>query len=180
MHDAQREAVCGRGQVSGVFVGIAAAETARFTEFWESVFVGASGASEVRVERGGNLAQNRNRLTERFLKSEREWLWYVDDDQVFLPGTLQQLLAHGKAVVSGLYVSRNYPFLPLVYGAAREDGRAQLKELRPDQGGLTQVGAVGAGCLLVHRAVIKTLTPPYWTIGQVAPDALKRFVIDGG
>jgi hypothetical protein len=159
-------------QHSGVFVGIAAAETARFTDFWESVLtITAPVPVEVRVERGGNVARNRNRLTERFLASEKEWLWYLDDDQVLLPGTLPQLLKHGVSVVSGLYVSRNYPFLPLVYGEAREDGRAQLKECRHETGRM-QVEAVGAGCLLVNRAVIQQLTPPYWTLGQVEPDAL--------
>lgn len=178
-----REAECGRRipadplgmdralMSSGVVIGVSAAETARFTEFWGSLCgMGSPCPVEVRVARGANIARNRNELTGYFLQSSKEWLWYLDDDQVLLPGTLGKLLAHGVEVVSGVYVSRNYPFLPLVYDQVREDGQIAFKELTTETG-LIGVVATGAGCLLVHRRVLEALTPPYWTLGQIAPEA---------
>lgn len=158
---------------SGIFVGICAAETARFTDFWDSLLhVGAPAPCEVHTERGGNIAHNRNQLTRKFLKSDKEWLLYLDDDQILLGGTIQKLVAHGKDVVSAVYSMRDYPFAPLVFDREREDGWVGLKRCTADDTGLVSVKAVGAGCLLVHRRVLETLTEPYWTVGQLAPDTL--------
>lgn len=162
-----------RVRSGGVFIGIAAAENARFTDFWDSLLhVGASCPVKVEIERGSNIAFNRNRLTVTFLKSECDWILYLDDDQILLPGTIDRLIAHGKDVVSGVYLCRDYPFLPLVFGRENEDGKVGFRECKADETGLIPIVSAGAGCLLVHRRVIETLTFPYWTIGQIQPDAL--------
>lgn len=164
-----------RAKVSGVLVGISAAETARFTDFWDSVLhMGAPIGCpiDVRIERGGNIAKNRNGLTKAFLSSPREWLLYLDDDQILMPGTIQQLLAHGKEIVSGCYVSRDYPFPPMLFDREADDGRVGMRLCGPEDRGLVSVTAIGAGCLLVHRTVFAQLEPPYWTLGQIIPDGM--------
>ena len=163
-----------RHKVKGVGVGVAAAETARFTDFWDGLLhVGSAGCPiQVRVERGGNIAKNRNRLTAWFLASDFEWLLYLDDDQILLPGTIERLIAHGKDVVGGVYVSRDFPFLPMLYDRENEAGKVGFRECLPGDRGLVSVKAIGAGCLLVHRRVLEALREPYWTVGQILPDAL--------
>lgn len=162
-----------RRKVNGVLIGVCAAETARFTDFWDSLLhVGPPAPVDVKVERGGNIATNRNRITKHFLESDKEWLLYLDDDQILLAGTIQKLIAHGKDVVGAVYAMRDFPFAPLVFDREEGDGRVGLKRCTADDCGLISVKALGAGCLLVHRRVIEAMTPPYWTIGQIKPDAL--------
>src|SRR2546429_120520 len=106
-------------------VAVTAAETARYTEFWDSLLqIATPNDTVVRVARGGSVAENRNGLTALALEMGAEWIWYVDDDQIFAPDTLPRLLAHDLDVVSGLYVSREFPFKPQAYGTEDERGSA--------------------------------------------------------
>lgn len=154
-------------------IGVSAAETARFTDFWDSfvhIVPPADTRVEVRVGRGANIAANRNGLTQLALEMGADWIWYVDDDQVFAPETLQRLLAHRLDVVSGLYVARDFPFKAQVFDREDAQGRVAHRLLEPTDGGLVRVLAVGAGSFLVRRRVLEALTPPYWTLGQIEPD----------
>lgn len=156
-----------------VLIGVSAAETARFTDFWDSFVhvLPPSGVDvDIRVGRGANIAKNRNGLTEIALATGAEWIWYVDDDQVFAPDTLQRLLAHDVDVVSGLYVARDFPFKAQIFDREDERGLVAHRLFEPTDRGLVKVVAAGAGSFLVRRKVIETLTPPYWTLGQIEPD----------
>lgn len=156
---------------SGVFVGISTAEAPRYSEFWVGV-LGLRGVAEVRIAHGTNVAANRNVLTEAFLASGREWVFFADDDQVFRPDTVVRLVGHGVPVVSGLYVSRRVPFLGHVFAGERNaHGEALRLRLTGGHRGLVPVEATGAGALLVHRRVVEALEPPYWRLGQIQPEA---------
>lgn len=157
---------------SGVFLGISASETGRYTDVWAQLFrMGNPGVPlEVRVAHGGNIARNRNQLAEWFLESDKSHLFYLDDDQILLPGTIPKLLAHDVDVVSGVTPQRDFPFPASVYEEL-VDGSVRLRDLG-ESSGLIRVAAVGAGCLLVHRRVFEALEPPYWRLGQVKADGL--------
>lgn len=155
------------------FIGVSAAETARFTDFWDSFVHIATPPEtrlEIRVGRGANIARNRNGLTELALQLGADWAWFVDDDQVFAPDALAQLLSHDRDVVSGLYVARDFPFKAQIFDREDGQGRVAHRLFEPGDTGLVRVLAAGAGSLLVRRRVLEALTPPYWTLGQIAKD----------
>lgn len=97
----------------------------------------------------GDMA--RETLTQRFLATDCEWIFYADADMIFPPDILDRLLAHNVDMVTGLYFRRDVPVLPIAYGASEHWPLCPLFEY-PEKG-LIPVGAGGFGCLLVHRRV---------------------------
>ncbi len=107
-----------------------------------------------------NIAQGRNRVVRAFLEeTDADWLWFVDTDETFPPDTLERLIASAdpveRPIVSGLVFARREHGMPVSPAcvALTEDGRpVQYETIPPVRH--WPVGAVGAGCLLVHRRVL--------------------------
>ena len=155
------------------YIGISSGENARSSEFWAN-FLQLERPELVappEVARGACIAENRNRLTKRALELGAEWCFYVDDDQLFHPLALKRLLSRNVDVISGLYLSREFPFRPVVFTEPDEPGvkGGYTLTLEPYDQGVLTVSAVGAGALLVRRQVLEQLNMPYWTLGQVDP-----------
>ena len=112
------------------------------------------------------INQNRNQLSEHALELGAEWIWYVDDDHCFHPDTLNRLLAHNVDIVSGLYVRRVAPFIPVIYDTMDADGEVIKHHFTAQDVGLRPVLATGGGCLLVRTRVLQTIGPPYWRFSQ--------------
>lgn len=151
------------------FIGVSTSGQSRYAEFWDSL-IHLDCKYEIRVEiaRGSNIAENRNGLTQRALDAGAEWVFYVDDDQIFPPETLHRLLDLNKPIVSGLYVQRQFPFRAHVYNTKDENGFQAPRPLTTnDSGPLGNLLSTGAGALLVRREVLDALSPPYWTLGQL-------------
>jgi len=128
----------------------------------------------------------RNLLTEKFLESGADYLWFLDQDAVFLPQTLDRLLSRKMPIVSALEMMRIetccYPMAligppnpdtgkyriqaPEVYQFAAEhydctSNRPQILE-PPPQGSLLETGFTGCHCLLIRRDVIEGMEPPWF------------------
>jgi len=155
-----------------VLIGISGGQLARYSVFYDSILHLATPQGTALVQaKGANIAENRNGIAEEALKIGAEWVFYVDDDQVFAPDTLLQLLKHDKDVVSGLYVSREAPFIPHIYDKEDEREWCFPRLLKPFDGGLTgPLKATGAGCLLVRTKVFEKMEKPYWRLGQITKD----------
>lgn len=148
-------------------VGISSPESSRHSLFYSSLTnVVKPPHTALAHAIGSSISRNRNTIAEQALESGAEWIWYVDDDQIFPPDTLLKLLARNRSVVSGLYLQREAPFVPHMYDREEENGAVYAKHLGAGDSGLQSVLATGAGCLLVRTAVLKTLDPPYWRLGQ--------------
>ena len=113
---------------------------------------------------GPLVAMARNMLARQFLDGPFEWLWSVDTDIMFDPGTLPALAGPADAAerpaVSALYwVSSAETSVPCMYRAhAAGDGELTFSPFRDwPAGTLLKVHAVGAGCLLVHRDVLEKI-----------------------
>jgi len=104
----------------------------------------------------------RNELVARCLaETKNQWLCFLDSDMTFPPDVVQQLLATGKDVVSGLYFKRLPPHQPMC-GPGR-DGTTlrylvEIDTAKP----LVEVGWCGAGCLLIRRHVLQWMPPPWF------------------
>ena len=113
---------------------------------------------------GPLIAMARNMLVRRFLESELEWLWCVDTDISFAPDTLTRLAGAADPqtapVVSALYwITLGGDQVPAAYTAGPDgDGELTFSHLTTwDGDALTEVDAVGAGCMLVHRTVFEDI-----------------------
>lgn len=125
----------------------------------------------------------RNVLTDTFLKTDTEWLFWMDSDMVFPPDTLVQLfdVAEQKdaKMVTGIYYQRknlNYPCL-WSRGEELENGektglgspKAKINKYlgtflipHPDKKEPFEVHAAGFGCVLVHRSVFEVMPRPWF------------------
>jgi GT2 family glycosyltransferase len=120
----------------------------------------------IQFERGfaGSLGECRNRVTEKFLASDCDYLWFVDTDIIFKPGALNRLLEHDKDIVSGRYdlvmETSNWDWYTRACAFKWADP-AMLRGLVPldpkVRTGLDKVGACGAGFILIKRHVFEEM-----------------------
>lgn len=125
----------------------------------------------------------RNSLTEAFLKSDVEWIFWMDSDMTFPPDTLKQLfdVAEKKEakMVTGIYYQRKGSNLPCLWsrGDELDDGTQTALESpkgkankylgtflipHPDKKAPFKVHAAGFGCALIHRSVFEVMPRPWF------------------
>ena len=101
----------------------------------------------------------RNTGCAKVLELDFQWLFFLDDDVIPPADTILRLMAHKKPIVSGVYYRRSPPILPVMLRNTPE-GRQWISGYNvPD---LIEVDYVGAGCLLIHRDVLKSLPQPWF------------------
>jgi hypothetical protein len=106
---------------------------------------------------GPMVSLARNMLMSRFLDTGLEWLWCVDTDIMFSPGTLPALLSVAdpdeRPLMSALYhISLGSNPVPAMFLANNSGGRLVFSPIAEwDDGDIIQADGVGAGCLLIHR-----------------------------
>lgn len=126
----------------------------------------------------------RNTLTETFLKSPTEWLFWMDSDMTFPEDTLVKLfkVAEEKQakMVTGIYYQRkgmNYPVLwsrgeELVETGTKTGLNSPLSKTNKYVGTFMfphidkkqpfKAHAAGFGCVLVHRSVFEVMPRPWF------------------
>ncbi len=133
----------------------------------------------------------RSYLAERVLESEKEYshLWFVDQDCAFLPGTLERLMSREVGIIGALCMIRGSEECPPmafrgthpekpghwmiaaqeVYDFARVhyDCRINAPQIleTPPEGSLFAADVTGCHCLLIKRAVLESMEPP-WFAGR--------------
>lgn len=86
---------------------------------------------------------------------------FVDDDMLFPPHALKQLLSHGKPIVGGLCHNRRKPYNPILARKHQDDRGLEegvmgfLYHLPPE--GLVEVDATGGAFLLIERQVFDAI-----------------------
>ncbi len=85
---------------------------------------------------------------------EATHLFFLDDDICMPPDGLLRLLGHNMPVVTGLYIQRGVPFLPVVYRRTPEGRHMQITQFCD---GLQVIDACGAGCLLIRTDVLRAI-----------------------
>jgi hypothetical protein len=149
-------------------VGLIADYSGRYTWFSQCLAdLDTPPDTKIEWRMGANRGAMRNALAQACLDQERDWLFFVDDDQAFPTGTLMRLLAHDQPVVSALIVQRAAPFLPTAYAGRDEDGNYQTLDLRSvGSNNLVLVAATGTGGLLVRAEVLRELGSPWFVYSE--------------
>lgn len=106
----------------------------------------------------------RERLCEKMMENDLDWLLMVDSDMVIPTDTIMRLLAHDKPVVAGLAFKRSAPYQCAAYDtiAPAQDGTWNLRALREWPEGLVQVAGVGTACMLVRRDALEAIPRPWF------------------
>lgn len=105
----------------------------------------------------------RNAACDRALKQGYQWLFFLDDDVVCPPDTINRLKGHGKDVVSGIYYRRQEPIKPVALRWKQHEGKrvaVHIEDFTP--GEVVEADIVGAGCLLIHRRVLEEVGAPWF------------------
>lgn len=98
------------------------------------------------------VCRARNTLAARFLRSEYQWLLFLDVDLLFRPEHIARLWIHAtkhdRKVVCGLYALKKL---------APRFVCNWIKGCTPDENGAVKVSESGTGCMLIHRSVFETM-----------------------
>lgn len=147
-----------------VFIAQPSGDTPRYHEFECSMdqLWRPHGTMRPEPARGLYPANQQNFLARQFLKTDAEWFWLVNDDQIYDPRTLARLLLHDKDVVVPLCLEKNPPHRPLIYDAPGRDGLHAHRYLRRGESGIHRVYSTGGGGMLVKRRVLEAIPDPWW------------------
>lgn len=115
--------------------------------------------SEVRYYPGMPFDHARNVACHSALNDGFEYLFFVDDDVQVPPNAYEILKSDNLDIVSGLYYRRNEPIAPVAMVDV-PGGQTWLQQWKYGQ--LLDVKYVGAGCLLIRRSVLETMSYPWF------------------
>lgn len=119
---------------------------------------------------GQSPAKNRNDMIDLAMKTDATHIFFLDDDMAPAPDILKKLSVHDVDVVSGLYLSRNYPHLPVFFDTAYHNGLCKYSFLTPGKLGLQKGVNCGFGCVLINLSIFKYLEKPYVRLGEIEKD----------
>jgi len=105
---------------------------------------------------------NRNLIADEFLKSDVEWLFWIDADTIVPIGGLERLLRTEKKMVSGLYYGKHFPHNPIAYEKYNNAYRTINSDNKKwEVGEIIEVDSVGFGSMLTHRSIFEDIKKKY-------------------
>jgi hypothetical protein len=108
---------------------------------------------------GSEISSQRQQLALQALQSGCDYVLWIDSDMKFPVDVIETLLGHKKDIVACNYSTRVHPHLPVAF-LSDIDMDARLTETT----GLSEVYAVGLGCMMVKADVFKNLDLPYFGV----------------
>lgn len=120
---------------------------------------------------GGAIARQRNRIVTRFLNDypTLDHLVMIDSDQEVPDSTIPLLINADQDLIAANVLERRFPFRVAGFWAVDfPPARVTLRDLPSDE--LAKLGALGCGCLLIHRRVLEKMTPPWFRLGEFESD----------
>lgn len=101
---------------------------------------------KVIYEMGDSLVSRaRNKIAMRFLETDCDYLMFIDSDIRFNIKMIEQLLAHDKKVIGGIYLKKKLPYEPVLNTTIGNDGD------------LLVMKETGTGFLMIHREVFEAI-----------------------
>lgn len=154
-----------------VLIGIPTGEYGRRADFWDYMNqLDKRQGTMIMSVHGQSPARSRNLMIEQAIVNNCSHVLFIDDDMAFKASALEQLLAHDKDIVSGLYIGRMYPHNPLIFDEMYEGGKSRYYYLTPEVKGLIEVVAAGLGFCLIKTEVFHKLEKPWIRLGELDKD----------
>jgi hypothetical protein len=111
---------------------------------------------------------NRNQIVKDFLKTDADWLFWIDADTIPPMGTIRRLLDTKKEMVSGLYYGKGQDNPPIAYIRVEDGTYLPLHKARKwERGEIIAVDATGMGCMLTHRSIFEKMAAEYKSMQRV-------------
>ena len=115
------------------------------------------------AQAGTNLPQQRNTVVRAFLDTDAEWLLFIDTDQRFAFNLVDQMLDSAdpveRPILSALIMAEKFQphhrIVPACIGFETLDPPTPREYLTIPADRHWQVGAIGSGCVLIHRTVFE-------------------------
>lgn len=105
----------------------------------------------------------REYVAEQFMKSDNEYLMFIDSDMTFHPQSLQFLLRHDKEFVTAKAFKRVHPYQACFYTkVVYENGLPSLEVPTGYGEGLLPIEGAGLACALIKRSAFEKLEKPYF------------------
>jgi len=139
--------------------------------WWSSFSHKLAILDEMGIEYGGThlmgamlTDKNRNEIAKAFLKTDSEWLFWIDADTVVPDGAIRRLLDLDKTLASGLYYGKGLTsHQPIAYVRVPETGSYKPidKVITWERGEILPIDSCGLGCMLTHRSVFEDISKNY-------------------
>jgi len=153
---------------SKVLITVTTMEYARRADFYDYLnMLNKPNDSVLLLCHDRSPAHGRNLLIRAAQENNCTHILFIDDDMAYTSDSLNKLLEDDKDVVSGLYLSRQYPHQPLVFDLADDDGSACPMYLLDKEPRLRPIVAAGFGFLLCKTSVFDKLEKPYVRLGEL-------------
>lgn len=110
---------------------------------------------DVRFISGYGCEMARNEATRQFIRSDAEYLWFVDSDIVLADQSLERLLAMDADVASGVYFRKTDDGDRVAEVCFAHEDKTVFYRQSTLPYGVFETDAVGAGCLLIKRHVME-------------------------
>ena len=112
-----------------------------------------------------DISAMRNNAVEQALTTEIDAVFFIDSDMIYPHDSIVRLLAHDKEVISGFYVTRKQPVLPVHFKEIKLDGTLGKVENRIEKvKGLIEQSCGGFGGVLVKKSVLEKMKNPFFRI----------------
>jgi hypothetical protein len=112
--------------------------------------------------KGKPVEEARNLLAQKALEMNAKYLFFIDDDTIAPPNSLQRLIyvldnAPDIAAIGGVYCTKADVPAPVVF---RGMGKGSFWNWK--KGDIFEVTGIGAGCLLIRTEIFHKLTYPWF------------------
>lgn len=105
----------------------------------------------------------REYIAKEFLKSECEYLMFIDSDMTFHPQSVEFLGRHKKDFVTAKAFKRVKPYQPCFYTKVDyKDGEPYLEAPVQYGEGLLPIEGAGLACALISRKAFEAINAPYF------------------
>lgn len=114
---------------------------------------------EVGFHIGSLVYDSRNKLAERAINSDADYVLWLDSDMTFVPDTLDMMLdtlkTNNYEMLTGMYFRRRPPFTPTLFEELRILPTGTVtKEFDDIPDAIFEVAGCGFGCVLMARNVL--------------------------
>jgi hypothetical protein len=105
----------------------------------------------------------RQYIAEEFLKSDCDFLMFIDSDMTFHSKSIDILLAHDKEFVTAKAFKREKPYQPCFYtGIKYVDGQPMFQAPSSYDAELLPIEGAGLACALIKRSAFEKIEKPYF------------------